>query len=312
MSLYQKHRPKTTKGLIGQNSAVVAINQFLQSKNRNHALLITGPSGCGKTTIGRILKEELQCGDPDYNEVNTADFKGIDTIRDVRRNMTLSPISGECRIWLIDECHKLTNDAQNALLKLLEDTPAHVYFFLATTDPQKLLKTILTRCDEIKVTAMKQDKLVDLVTKVATKEGYSVSEDVILEIAEAADGSARKALVILEQVGNLKTEEEQLAAIKTTTLNKDGAFELARALMNPRTGWADVTPLLRILKDEEAEGVRYCVLGYARSCMVGKEDKPPNMKFAARAFRVIDIFSGNFYDSKQAGLAAACWEVICC
>jgi len=198
------------------------------------------------------------------------------------------------------------------LLKLLEDTPAHVYFFLATTDPQKLLKTIVTRCDEIKVTAMKQDKLVDLVTKVATKEGYSLTEDVILEIAEAADGSARKALVILEQVGSLKTEAEQLAAIKTTTLNKDGAFELARALMNPTKAWADVTPLLRALKDEEAEGVRYCVLGYARSCMIGKEDKPPNMKFAARAFRVIDIFSGNFYDSKQAGLAAACWEVICC
>lgn len=310
--LYKKHRPKTLKGVVGQDGAVASLQRLLEKGKPPHAWLFTGPSGCGKTTIGRILKESLQCGDADYTEINSADFKGIDMVREVRRAMNLSPISGECRIWLIDEAHKLTNDAQNGLLKMLEDTPSHVYFFLATTDPQKLIKAIHTRCAQVKLVAVAVAELVRLVLRVAEKEKYQVSEDVAGEIAEAADGSVRKALVILEQVGPCASEEEQLKAIQTTTFNKDGAIDLARQLVtNFSVRWNDVTPILQTLKDEDAEGVRYVVLGYARSCMVGKEGKSPNMNLAGRAFKVIDVFSSNFYDSRQAGLAAACWEVVC-
>lgn len=308
--IYKKHRPKTLRGLLGQAGAVASLQRLIDRKSIPHALLLTGPSGCGKTTIGRILKTELECGDADYQEINSADFKGIEMIRDIRRAINLRPISGPCRIYLIDEAHKLTSDAQHALLKILEDTPSHVYLMLATTDPQKLLKTIHTRCTEVKLSSVSSGALVELIGRVALKETFALTEDTIEAIVEAAEGSARKALVILEQVGGLGSEEEQLKAIQTTTFTKDAAIDLARLLVtNPRATWLDCAAILRGLKDEDAEGIRYCVLGYARACLVGG-DKGPSPKLGPQAFKVIEIFSRNFYDSKQAGLAAACYEVL--
>jgi len=303
MSYYKRFRPKTLKAVVGQEGALSSLQRFMESGTVPHFLLFTGPSGCGKTTIGRILKTHLNCGDADWLEINSADFKGIDTIRDIRRSINLSPISGSCRIWFIDEAHKLTNDAQNALLKILEDTPKHAYFMLATTDPQKLIKTIHTRASEIKLQGLGAPALQRVIQRVIDKEKLTVTEKVIDEIIDAADNSARKALVILEQVGALETEALQLEAISATSLNKDAAITLARALVNPRATWKEVAPLLRELKDEP-EGIRYLVLGYCRSILLS------GGPLSARAYMIIDIFSKNFYDSKAAGLAAACYEVV--
>ena len=309
--LYKTYRPRSLKVVEGQEGAVASISKMMERNAVPHAVLLTGPSGVGKTTIARILKQHLECGDNDFVELNCADFKGIDMVRDLRRSMNLAPITGKTRLWIIDEAHKLTNDAQNAFLKILEDTPAHAYFVLCTTDPQKLIKTIHTRCSEVKLSGLGAPALRKVLQRVITKAELTVEESVVDEIIEAADSSARKALVILDQIASLEDSEKQLAAIRTTTINKDVAIDLARLLVtNWQAAWVDCAKLLRSLKDEDAEGVRYCVLGYARACMVGGEGKPPNPKLGARAYMVIDIFSRNFYDSKQAGLAAACWEVI--
>lgn len=311
MELYKKYRPKTLKAVVGQDSAVAELTSMLaKEQGLPHCLLFSGPSGCGKTTVARILQTVLECGAHDFFEINCADFKGIEMVREIRQSCNLAPMSGSCKIWLIDECHRLTSDAQNALLKLLEDTPRHVYFFLATTDPQKLIKTIHTRAFQVKLGALSVAALEQVLRRVCEKEGLEISEDVVDEIIQAAEGSARKALVILEQVSHAKGEDAQLKAIQTTTFNKDGAIELARLLVFGKGGWLDVAKVLRSLGDQDAEGIRYCVLGYARSVLIGKEDKAPNMKLAERAFLVIDVFSRNFYDSKQAGLAGACWEVM--
>ena len=301
--IYKRYRPKTLQGVVGQDGAVVSLQKLIDGKKIPHAILLTGPSGCGKTTIGRILQIELDCGDGDFIEINAADFKGIDTVRDLRRLASLMPMHGSSRIWLIDEAHKLTGDAQAAFLKLLEDTPRMTYFLLATTDPQKLIKTIHTRCTEIKLSSLSEKALDRVIRRVVDKEKMTLSDDVIKEITEAADGSARKALVILEQVGSLEGEEAQLQAIQTTTINKDLAIGLARELINPAANWGKVSTILKELKDDP-EGIRYLVLGYSRSVMLG------GGKLAGRAYMIIDIFSRNFYDSKHAGLAAACWEVV--
>lgn len=301
--LYKKYRPKTLKGIVGQDGAKASLQKLIDNDKIPHALLLTGPSGVGKTTIGRVLKSHLDCGDADFYEINSADFKGIDTIREIRRAVNLSPIAGTSRIWLIDECHKLTSDAQNALLKLLEDTPGHAYFMLATTDPHKVIKTIHTRCSEIKLVAISPAGLERLIRRVSELEGFKLSDEVIQEIVEAADGSARKALVILGQVAELDGEEEQIRAVQSTSINKDQAIALARLLINTRSSWGEVAAVLKQLNDD-AEAVRYLVLGYSRSVLLG------GGPLAKRAFMIIDIFSSNFYDSKQAGLAAACWEVM--
>ena len=301
--LYKKFRPVELETVVGQDGPVASIRKYIDKGNLPHSILLTGPSGCGKTTIARILGTHLKCGERDFIEINAADTRGIELIRDIRTVMNMAPLFGSSRIWLIDEAHKLSSEAQAAFLKILEDTPKHVYFILATTDPKKLVKTIHTRCAEFKLNSISDTDMGKVIRRVVVHEEKNVSDVVIREIVEVSEGSARKALVVLDQIIDLDSEEAQIEALKMTSASKDVAIELARALINPRASWGDVAGILKELKDDP-EGIRYMILGYCRSVLLG------GGKLAPRAYMVIDIFSKNFYDSKQAGLAAACWEVI--
>lgn len=310
--IYKRYRPKSLDGIVGQDKAIASIRKLVEKDSVPHAILLTGPSGTGKTTIARILKRILKCSNPDYREVDCATTeKPLEVVRDIRRNMQLQPMEGPCRIFFLEEVQSLSRAgfSQQALLKLLEDVPPHVYFILATTDPQKLHRAVHTRCSEIKLASLSSKALEELVLSIVKEEKMELAEDVLEEIVEVSEGSARKALVILEQVGFLP-QGEQLEAIRSTTLDKDEAFELAKLLMFGSHPWPEVAKILRGLGDSDPESIRYLVLSFARSCMIGKEDRGPNMKIASRAFAVIDVFSSNFYDSKHAGLAAACWEVM--
>lgn len=301
--LYKKHRPKKLEQVLGQSAATASLQKQIQNQRVPHAILLSGPSGVGKTTIARILRRSLGCGKSDFVEINAADFRGVDTIRDIRRTAGLAPMDGPCRIYLIDECHKMTSEAQDSFLKMLEDNPRYTYFLLATTDPGKLKRTILTRCSEVRLNPLTSASLEEIVKQVAQKESFTLTDTVVEEIVEAADGSARKALVILEQVAELSTEKEQLQAVQASSINKEEAILLARALINPQVNWSEVAGILKNLKDDP-EGVRYLILGYFRTVLLG------GGRMAPRAYGIIDIFSRNFYDSKHAGLAAACWEVV--
>jgi len=300
--LYKKHRPKTLKEVVGQPSVVKMLEAKIKSKSVPHTLLFTGPSGCGKTTLARILRRALRCGKADFVELNCADMRGIDMVRSIRQRVSQAPISGDCRIWLIDECHKMTSDAANAFLKLLEDTPKHVYFMLATTDPQKVLKTIKTRATEVKVNTLRNSSLKKLIADVVKKEGISVTEEVVDKIIDCSEGSARKALVLLNQIIGLDDEDDQLENIQRPATER-AAFDIARALGNFRTKWADMITILKEIKDEDPESIRWMVMAYGTSMMLGKAH--------ARGYLIVEAFRDPFYDSKRAGLVAACYEVIC-
>lgn len=303
--LYRVHRPKTFKGVVGQESALATIKGFFEQGKVPHVILLAGPSGCGKTTIARILKTKLECGDADFQELNCADFRGIDMVRDIRNRMGLAPIGGKVRIWLIDEAHQMSSQAQNAFLKILEDTPGHVFFVLATTDPQKLLPTIRTRATEIILKAVKRDALTSLMQTVIEKEGRTEAvdwTDVLSTICDHAEGSPRKALVLLNAVINLPTAEQMVDAVKATIASPK-AIELARELLNPQAAWGTVAKLLKEL-EEDPEQLRWMVLGYCTNVLLG------GGKLAPRAFDIINIFERNFFDSKKAGLASACYAVV--
>jgi len=304
MELYKKYRPKRFEDIVGQGAAVAFLSKMLQEGNLPHTVLFSGPSGTGKTTLARILAEELECDPGDFLEINCADFKGVETVRTIRRHSSVRPLMGKVRIWLIDEAHKLTNDAQNALLKLLEDTPDHVYFFLATTDPQKLLRTVLTRCTEVKLRALTEKEILVLLDKVLREEKRDLSDAVLDEIAKASEGSARKALVLLEQALHVEGEENQIEAIQSTSEQQEEAIELVRSLFAPQKDWATTAALLKKLEMEDPETIRWLTLAYARKVLLS------GGRAAGQAFKIIDIFSRPFYESKHAGLAAACWEAI--
>lgn len=301
MELYKKYRPRKLSEVIGQESAVKVLARLLAKNNVPHAMLFIGPSGCGKTTLARIMRRKVGCGMQDFNEVNCADFRGIDMVREVRAQMQLSPISGSSKVWLIDECQKLTGDGQSAFLKMLEDTPDHVYFMLATTDPHKLLPTIRTRCTEIKVALLPPTKVKELISTVAKAEKVRISDEVSESITEKSEGSARKALVLLDQVINLESVEDQIEALQKADV-KAQAINLARLLIQPRPVWKDVVKVLKNLEDDP-ETCRRLVLGYASSVLKGGGG------LSKRACFIIDVFGQNFFDSGEAGLTAACYAV---
>lgn len=303
--LYKKYRPKKLDDLIGQEKQVKVLKGLLQN-GFPHALLLTGPSGCGKTTTARILRRLLKCNERtgDFQEINAAMSRGIDMVRDISKHINHTSWKGTSRIWYIDESHSLTSEGQESLLKLLEDPPGHAYFFLATTNPGKLKSTIHTRCTEIRFTPLNDKDMETLVRGVLQKEGVKLADIVVEKVVQISEGSARKALVLLEQAYKLPTEEDQIEAVEKSLAKRQG-IEVARLLFDPKKGdWARISEVLNNLEDEP-ETVRHIILSYAASVLTGKDAR----KFA-RAFEIIRAFEVNFYDSKKAGLVAACYDLM--
>ncbi|NCC58877.1 MAG: AAA family ATPase [Synergistales bacterium] len=300
MSLYHKYRPSELEALIGNEGVVKAVAADLAKNDPPHAFLFHGPTGCGKTTLGRIVANMLGSSGGDFREVDSADFRGIDTIRELRKQSAFKPLEGTCKVWLIDECHKLTNDAQNALLKALEDAPSHVYYILATTDPQKLLPTIRGRCSQYQVRQLTETEMMKLLRSVVKAEGEKLEKVVYEQIIQDSQGHPRNALQILDQVLGVEAELRLEVAAKSAETQSQ-AIELCRALMG-NSGWKKVASILSGLQDQDPEGIRRLVLGYCNSVLL----KGDNMK----AGLIMENFIEPFYNSGWPGLTFACYSII--
>lgn len=310
--VYKRHRPTSWDGVIGQDKTVKALQSMLERGTLPHALMLHGPSGSGKTTIARILKTEMGCSDMDFHEMNCADMRGIEDARNVRRRTSVTPMDGRVSMWLIDEAQKLTNDAQNALLKLLEDTPSHVYFIFCTTDPRKLIQTIKTRLTSLKLDDLEDKHLHELLRRVCSRENMKLTPRVESLLIQQARGSARMLLVLLDRISVEAKEAEQIEAIRGASFDEATAYDLAKAVFYSRP-WSEVAPILLKLKNQDVEGVRHMFLSYCNTVMITDrpgDDPQKKARNRDRAYRIIDVFSRNFYDSKEAGLTAACWEVL--
>ena len=300
--LYKRYRPKSLSRMLGNGPTIAVLKNMLETKRLPHTILFWGSSGTGKTTLGRILRKELECSDLDFKEMNCSDVRGIDSIRAISRTTKLAPAGGPCRVYLLDEVHQWSKDAQHAALKMLEDTPEHVYFFLCTTNPEKLLKTIRTRCCEMALELLSDVDLSRLIKRTCKKEKKEIPSSHLEDLVDHSDGSARRCMVLLDKLLNLP-EDQWTEALKRAKEERSESIELCRALMKGAT-WNKISEMLRGLTSEP-ESARYAVLGYARSALIGKWFKDKQ-----KAYDVICAFSDNFYDSKAAGLAAACYEVI--
>lgn len=297
--LYKRFRPQDLDHVVGNKGTVQTLRTMLSEKRVPHTVLFSGPSGCGKTTLARILARELGCLPFDLVELNCAQSRGIDTVREIQRLMQLAP-TGKCRVWVLDEVHQWTGESQQAALKVLEDTPRHVYFFLCTTNPQKLLPTIRTRSTDIVVDPMSRDDGKSLLKRVCRKEGIELPDELRESLIDAAEGSPRKLLVVLDRIRNLSQDEREDALKAGVSEESPEVVELCRALLK-REGWKKVAKILRGIK-VDPESVRWAVLGYMRSVLLGQG--------TSQAFLVIQAFEDPFYDSREAGLARACFEAL--
>jgi DNA polymerase-3 subunit gamma/tau len=199
-ALYRKYRPQTFSEVKDQDQIVTVLEGAIKKGVIPHALLFSGTRGTGKTTLARIFAKAIGTSSVDLYEIDAASNRGIDDIRELKEAVHTLPFESKYKVYIVDEVHMLTKEAFNALLKTLEEPPAHVVFILATTEEEKLLDTILSRCQVFRFRSPSRAVLAETVTEVAKKEGFSLMPEAADLIAIAADGSFRDALGVTQKV----------------------------------------------------------------------------------------------------------------
>ena len=236
VTLYRKYRPKGFEEIAGEQEIVQTLKNSLKSNRLAHAYLFTGPRGVGKTSIARLMAKGVNCltngitDTPcnvcenckeismgnflDLIEIDAASNRGIDEIRQLKEKINYSPTKGRKKVYIIDEVHMLTKEAFNALLKTLEEPPEHVLFILATTEPDKILPTIISRCQRYDFKSVNYRDMREKLLYIVDSEGYKIDEPSLVAIYEASGGSMRDSISILERL-MINTEEKNIVIEKT-------------------------------------------------------------------------------------------------
>ena len=323
MALYTDLRPKDFNEIIGNTTTVRSLKAiFDKGQKFPHAIMLYGPSGTGKTTLGRIIKDKLGCSYLDYKEINAAskDSRGIDGMTEIIDSVKYKPLMGKIKVWLIDEAHQISSAGMNSMLKVLEEPPAHCYFILCTTMPEKILSTIKTRCTSFVTSHLTDLQMKDLVLKTLTSKlsGLAGNFDFLDEVADKvvmfAEGSPRQGLTILEKIINLETKEEMLESVSSVlTQENSGIMDLCRALLKVKKGeWETISSILRNCEDvkSEPEKVRRMILGYMNSVLINEDKTGRNSSAKQNACIIINCIKENTFYSGSAGLVSGLYKFV--
>ena len=277
-ALYRKYRPEKFKDVIGQEHITTTLQNQIQNGSFSHAYLFTGSRGTGKTTCAKILARGINClsltdgnpcgecknckailsdSNPDVIEMDAASNRGVDCIRELRDRIAFAPATSKYKVYIIDEVHMLTTEASNALLKTLEEPPAHAVFILATTEVHKILPTILSRCQRYDFKRIEPECIAKRLEYVAKCEGLELDSEAALLIANIADGGMRDALSILDLASGANSKiDEKLISRVCGRASSDYIFALADSIFNNDTASALCT--IAQLHEQSVDMSRLC------------------------------------------------------
>jgi DNA polymerase III subunit gamma/tau len=199
-ALYRKYRPQKFKEVLGQDHIIKVLESCIEQDKISHAYIFSGSRGTGKTSVARIFAREIGTSANDITEIDAASNTGVDNIRDLNESVNTLPFDSKYKVYILDEAHMLSKGAWNALLKTLEEPPKHAIFIMATTEPEKIPETVISRCQTFSFKKPTQKVLKEVVTAIAKKEGFSLEPASADLIALLGDGSFRDAQSILQKV----------------------------------------------------------------------------------------------------------------
>lgn len=271
-AFYRTYRPQKFSEVVGQKAVIKTLRNALSENKIAHAYLFCGPRGTGKTTMARLFAKALNCEEgighecdvcqncvavktgshPDVFEIDAASNSGIDSVRDLIDQVRYQPILGRYKVYIIDEVHNMSSSAFNALLKTLEEPPANVVFILATTEPQKVLPTILSRVQRFDFTKVSDEDIISKMSEILKKENVTYEEGSLELIARLADGGVRDALSILDQVVSYSGDNISIEDINTLfgLLNVKDKLDFVRKI-----GSKDLASVINTAKDMYSRGI---------------------------------------------------------
>lgn len=257
--LHRKYRPRKWSEVVGQKEAVEILRDHLNNDS-SHAYLLSGPSGTGKTTLARIAASFVRCTHP--IEIDGATNTGIDDMRRVQE-MTQYKAFGDSdtKVIIIDEAHRISKQAFDSCLKVIEEPPDFVYWFFCTTVPSKIPETVRSRCTPLKLKPVGNADLTRLLAEVIEAEGLKLSKDILSLVVQSAAGSARQALVNLSLC--LKAADtKQAAKLLQSAAESEPVRELCQKLLRAEGSWAATMGIVERMSDESPESIRIQILNY--------------------------------------------------